>query len=139
MSAAARVLELLPGARQTGPGRWICRCPAHEDCSPSLSLREADDGRVLIHCFGGCPTLLVLQALGLDFGDLFEKPLAHHLPPIRGGFSARELLELNAHEALVAAMLSTKAGDEGLTEDEAARLRMAAARLTKAKVFSHGT
>lgn len=129
---AAKILERLEGVRSTGAGRWIARCPAHADRSPSLSVRETDDGRVLIHDFGGCPTQLVLQAIGLDFGDLFVKPLAHHLPPVRGGFSARELLELNSHEVMVAAMLATKANDEGLTEEEAERLRQAAARLTKA-------
>jgi hypothetical protein len=133
MSAAERVLERLPGAKLTGAGRWIARCPGHDDRSPSLSIREVADGRLLLHCFGGCPTQDVLQAIGLDFGDLFDKPLAHHLPPIRGGYSARELLELNAHEALVAAMLAMKAGGEGLTPDEAQRLLTAAARLMKAK------
>jgi hypothetical protein len=115
----------------------MARCPAHEDRSPSLSIRGTPDGRLLIHCFGGCPTQLVLQALGLDFGDLFDKPLAHHRAPIRGGFSARELLELNAHEVLVAAMLVAKAGDEGLTPDENQRLLMAASRLMKARGLIH--
>src|ERR1017187_721882 len=91
---AASILERLTVVKQTAPGRWIAKCPAHEDKTPSLSIRETQDGRVLLHCFGGCETQLVLQALALDFGDLFDKPLAHHRPPIRGGFSDRELLEL---------------------------------------------
>ncbi len=132
MSAATKVLDRLEGVRCSGEGRWMAKCPAHEDGRSSLSIREMSDGRLLLHCFAGCATQLVLQAIGLDFGDLFDKPLAHHLPPIRSGFSARELLELNAHEALVAAMLATKAGDEGLTDKEARRLRRAAARLSKA-------
>jgi len=130
MSAATKVLDRLEGIRPSGEGRWMARCPAHEDSRASLSIRETTEGRMLMHCFGGCPTQDVLQAIGLDFGDLFDKPLAHHLPPIRGGFNARELLELTAHEAHVAAMLATKAGDEGLTPEEAQRLRKAAARLS---------
>lgn len=137
MSATSKVLDRLQGVKQSGTGRWMARCPAHEDKSPSLSVREIDDGRILLHCFGGCPNGDVLAAIGLRMSDLFDKPIAHHLPPVRGGFSARELLELNAHEALVAAMLATKAGDEGLTPEEAQRLRRAAARLTKAKDFSN--
>jgi hypothetical protein len=138
VTAAARILDRLTGVRKTATGRWIARCPAHADKSPSLSVRELEDGRILLHDFGGCATGDVLAALGLRFADLFDKPLAHHLPPVRGGFSARELLELNAHEAMVAAMLSTKAGDGKLTEDEAARLRQAAARLAKARELTHG-
>ena len=104
---------------------------------PHSQLKKMGVGRILLHCFGGCPNGDVLAAIGLRMSDLFDKPIAHHLPPVRGGFSARELLELNAHEALVAAMLATKAGDEGLTPEEAQRLRRAAARLTKAKDFSN--
>jgi hypothetical protein len=68
-----------------------------------------DDGRVLINCFAGCGAGDVLDAIGLRMADLFDKPLAHHLPPIRGGFSARELLELNSHEAQVIAILAADA------------------------------
>jgi hypothetical protein len=133
MSAAGKILDRVEGVRCSGEGRWMAKCPAHADKHASLSIRELPDGRMLLHCFAGCATQDVLQAVGLDFGDLYEKPLAHHLPPIRGGYSARELLELNAHEALVAAFLATKAGDEGLTPEEAQRLRKAAARLTQAR------
>ena len=76
MSAAAKVLDRLARVKQTGPGRWIASCPAHEDRSPSLSIREIDD-RLLIHDFGGCDTGDVLAALGLNISDLFEPPLEH--------------------------------------------------------------
>lgn len=62
-------------ARQTGPGRWIARCPHHEDRSPSLSLRNLggpDGDRVLLNCFAGCDTRDVLAALELDFADLYD-------------------------------------------------------------------
>lgn len=48
-------------ARKTGTG-WIAKCPAHQDKSPSLSLRERD-GRVLVHCHAGCPQADVIAAL----------------------------------------------------------------------------
>ncbi len=25
---------------------WTAMCPAHDDCAPSLSIRQGDDGRV---------------------------------------------------------------------------------------------
>jgi hypothetical protein len=138
MTTAAKVLHRVAGIKQTGSGRWICRCPAHEDRSPSLSIREAEDGRVLIHCFSGCETIDVLAAIGLSFSDLFEKPLAHHFPPISGGLSARELLELSAHEATVVALLASDAQTRPLTPEEAHRLALAAGRLNKAQVLVHG-
>jgi hypothetical protein len=104
-----------------------------------LSIRENEDGRVLLHCFGGCETSDVIASIGLSFADLFDKPLEHYLPPIRGGFSARELLELNAHEATVAAMLADKAAAGTLTAEDAQRLVQAAARLGKAQVLANGS
>lgn len=138
MSAAQRLLDRLTLVRQSAPGRWMARCPAHEDGRASLSIRETDDGRVLIHCFAACANGDVLAAVGLRMSDLFDKPIAQHLPPIRGGFSARELLELNAHEATVAALLVCDAQTRTLTAEESARLVQAAARLGKVNEIVNG-
>jgi hypothetical protein len=54
------------GGRWT-PGGGMCRCPAHDDRSPSLSVR-AGDRSLLFHCFAGCETARVigsLKALGM--------------------------------------------------------------------------
>ena len=32
----------------------MARCPVHDDRTPSLSIRDADDGRLLVHCHAGC-------------------------------------------------------------------------------------
>ena len=48
--------------------QFQCRCPAHDDKSPSLSVRDAGD-RILIHCHAGCYPEDVLDALGLTWGD----------------------------------------------------------------------
>lgn len=133
---ASKLLDRLSGVKQTAPGRWIARCPAHEDKSPSLSIRESDDGRVLIHDFGGCDTEDVLTAVGMQFSDLFTKPLEQHLPPVRGGFSARELLALISHECFVAALIVHDALERPLTKEERDRLLLSSARLSKAKDLS---
>ena len=50
----------------------MARCPAHEDTTPSLSVKIGDNGEcVLLKCWGGCPTDVVLDALGLEMRDLF--------------------------------------------------------------------
>lgn len=41
------------GGRKAGGG-WTARCPAHDDKTPSLSIRDADGGKVLIRCHTGC-------------------------------------------------------------------------------------
>lgn len=48
-------------------GRWsgdtaICRCPAHDDRTPSLSIRQGDRG-ILVTCHAGCDGRIVMRAL----------------------------------------------------------------------------
>jgi hypothetical protein len=57
-------------ARPNGRNRrWTC--PAHDDRSPSLDVREGDDGRALFTCRAGCTQDAVLSALQLEKRDLF--------------------------------------------------------------------
>ena len=49
-------------------GRWhggygVARCPAHEDRSPSLSLKDGRDGRLLAYCHAGCDWQDIKNAL----------------------------------------------------------------------------
>jgi hypothetical protein len=84
------------GARRVGDG-WSARCPAHEDHSPSLSLAEGLDGRVLIHCFAGCTAEKVCAAAGLELRDLFAGPCAPQdsKPEIVGAMD-REISDLRS-------------------------------------------
>jgi len=68
------LLSRLDKARQVGPGRWIARCPAHDDRSPSLSILDAGN-KVLLKCHAGCSTEAVVSALGLEMRDLFAEAL----------------------------------------------------------------
>lgn len=68
---AGELLSRLDGVRTTGRDRWIARCPAHRDRSPSLSIRQMPD-RVLLHCFGGCSADEVARSLNLEMADLFD-------------------------------------------------------------------
>ncbi|MBI3966265.1 MAG: hypothetical protein HY329_11585 [Chloroflexi bacterium] len=45
----------------------------HDDRQNSLSITEADDGRVLLNCFVGCPFDKIVDAVGLKQADLFER------------------------------------------------------------------
>jgi hypothetical protein len=66
------LLARLDRVKRAGDG-WMARCPAHEDGTPSLSITEGDDGRVLLKCHAGCATEEIVSALGLSLSDLFEK------------------------------------------------------------------
>ena len=57
---ARRIVESLGGTWRGTRGE--CRCPAHSDSSPSLSVRLGDTA-ILFHCFAGCTTVEVMKAL----------------------------------------------------------------------------
>ncbi len=65
-----KFLHLLSGLKRSG-SEWAARCPAHDDQHQSLTIREKDDGRVLVHCHAGCTPIQIVTALGLRIGDLF--------------------------------------------------------------------
>jgi putative DNA primase/helicase len=66
MTDAATIARVLHGKRN-GEG-FLCHCPVPShgqrrgDRDPSLSVRDGDSA-VLVHCFGGCDRLDVLDAL----------------------------------------------------------------------------
>jgi putative DNA primase/helicase len=53
----------------------MARCPAHDDCNPSLSVSQGEVG-VLLKCFAGCDLGAILEALDLEKADLFDEPQA---------------------------------------------------------------
>lgn len=133
MSADA-LLARLDRARRTGDNRWVARCPAHDDKGPSLSVRELDDGRVLLHCFAGCATGDVLDAVGLSFDALFpERAVGDHAPRERRPFSATDALRCCASETLVVAVIASDlARGAAMTTALRDRLWLAADRLRTA-------
>ena len=50
------------GGRKAG-GSWMARCPVHDDRDPSLAIRDADDGKVLVRCHAGCDQAQVIATL----------------------------------------------------------------------------
>jgi hypothetical protein len=67
-------LQRFEKLRSTGPGRWTACCPAHEDRTPSLSIRLTRD-RWLFHCHAqGCDFRDIMRAVGLTDVDLRVKP-----------------------------------------------------------------
>lgn len=66
---AEQIAVSLPGCKKTSNG-WLVKCPAHDDSTASLHIKQAEDGRILLHCFAGCDTREIVTALGLTFADL---------------------------------------------------------------------
>lgn len=73
------LLARLEGVKPNGENRWVARCPGHADRDPSLSIGFGREGRLLLHCFGGCDIHHIATALGLEIRDLMpDRCLAPH-------------------------------------------------------------
>jgi len=87
-------------------GSFTACCPAHEDSSPSLAVRETPDGRILVHCFGGCSVEEVLGAAGMEIGDLFPETRENR-GRVKPRFFATDLLRIIHREALIVALVAS--------------------------------
>src|SRR5712691_12494 len=56
---ADTIINALHGNPRTG----MCRCPAHDDRTPSLRVGTGRDGKVLVKCHAGCSQERVINAL----------------------------------------------------------------------------
>lgn len=72
MADIAELLTRLDKVRGKHP-KWQALCPAHLDKSPSLTISQAEDGKILIHCFAGCGAGDIMDAIGMSLKDLFPK------------------------------------------------------------------
>lgn len=139
-SPADKLLSRLDRVKQTGPGRWLACCPSHDDRHPSLSVREADDGTLLLKCWSGCGAADVVVAAGLTLADLF--PRRYERSPLRRGerWVPADVLRCVSREAtvvLVAAEAVRQA--QALSDEDMQRLALATQRLRDAaSEVSHG-
>jgi hypothetical protein len=137
--SATQLLARLERVKQTGSGRWLARCPAHQDKSPSLSVRALDDGRWLINCFAGCEPGDVLSSIGLTMSDLFPERLREHsYAATHSSIPAGDLLIALDHELTVAVLiLEDVLTRRTVNASQVQRLCQAAARVGKARDLSH--
>ena len=127
------LLSRLDKVKRTGDGTYQSRCPAHDDRGPSLSVRETDDGRVLLHCFAGCSVHDVLEAVSMDISDLFPPREIQQGKPERRPFPAADVLRAIGFEVLVvaAAGVSLLAG-QPFSQVDRERLILAVHRIQSA-------
>ena len=140
MSANA-LLSRLHFVKRTGAARWIAKCPAHDDKSPSLSIRELDDERVLIHDFAGCSVEEVLSAVGLTFDDLFppRPPKVEGARPERRPWIPSDVFEIARFEVSIASLIACEMHKgNAISEQDYQRLLVTAGRLEHIAEAAYG-
>lgn len=144
---AQMLLDRLERVQKYGKG-WRAKCPAHSGKGGnSLSVAIGDDGRVLIHCFGGCDVKEVLDAVHLEVADLFPQRLTHNATPeerraIRQQAkqaqwaAALDVLEFEARVVMIAVGDMVQKGGDIFDREDLDRLKLAQERIEGAwKVF----
>jgi hypothetical protein len=127
------LLGRLNKVKSTGRNSYLACCPAHDDRSPSLSIKEEADGHILLHCFAGCSAVDVVGAIGIDIADLFPDEVVHHKAPVKKKFYATDILEAIKYESqivLLAAFELKK--NKPLDETDLQRLQLAYERIREA-------
>lgn len=134
MTPAQRLIDRLERVRETRPGHWSARCPAHDDHTPSLSIDEAADETLLIHCFAGCAPGDVLAAVGLSLSDLYPEPPQSRGRATRSRWSARELVEILSEESLIIVMgASDLRAGRAMSDEDLGRVALAEQRIRRVR------
>ncbi len=107
-------------AKRVGASKYVACCPAHDDRTPSLSIKESRTGQALVHCFAGCSQDEVISALR-NLG-LWAKP-----SPVRIDYLRHQSIkEKIRFEQLLLATATAEAREGRVhTEFERARIRRA--------------
>lgn len=132
-----RLLPRLDKVRETGRGQYLACCPAHDDRSPSLSVRECADNTVLIHCFALCAPPDVLASVGMDVADLFPDYGRRESAPKRRGerrINPLDTLRAIDHEAnIVGVVASDMKNHRSIDDATMQRLGVAISRIGAAR------
>jgi hypothetical protein len=139
--SGAKLIDRLDRPKQTRPGAWLAGCPCCQSKrGRPISVRELDDGRVLLYAFCGCGTDAVLAALGLTLSDLFPERLPlHSYAASHSHIQARDLLEIISEEASVVAIIAADLlARKTISEKDWQRLATAVARMGRARDHAYG-
>jgi hypothetical protein len=133
------LLNNLRKVRKMGQDRWLACCPAHDDKSPSMSIRALPDGAVLVHCFAGCSVHEIVAAAGLDISELFPEKTEHFVPRQKMPFTHREAMAALVPEIFTIALIGRQMAS-GIPNDEKTQqaLILAVSRVSAAHSYVEG-
>lgn len=120
-------------------GNYVACCPAHEDRSPSLAVKE-QDGKIILHCFAGCSVENIVGSVGMEMTDLFPPTEPQYTPQPRVKFFATDLLRVIALEAAIVSIAAyDMAKGKTLPKHDLERLQVAYQRINSAMEAANGS
>ena len=133
-----QILSRLDKVRQHQKGRYMALCPAHQDRSPSLSIKQTEDGRILMHCFAGCHIEDVCSAIGLEVKDLFPRTDRHQYTTLPDWKRQRYQDALSRERLILELAKSDKARGRPLSKEDKERVIQAENRVRKLEGLLNG-
>ena len=126
------LLNKFDGVRESGSGQYSCRCPAHEDSSNSLGIKQGEGDRILLNCFAGCDTKHILDAIGLTWKDILpDNKITTQIKT--SGFNPYSVLKMIRDEVLIIGLASADIRNgKSLNDKEHGRLMEAVGNVRRA-------
>ena len=120
------LLSKLEKVKSNGSCKWLACCPSHADKSPSLAIKLVDNEKILIHCFAGCATSEVLEAIGLDMSNLYPDSTKYQKSSKPPKFNKYELFDRIVFESIILSLAIRHLLDGStLNEKDLARVLLA--------------
>jgi hypothetical protein len=129
-------LNRLERVRQLPDGQFFASCPTlahkHGDRSAGLKIKETGDGKIILHCFSGCHSEAITDAMGLTLSDLFPAPdKSTHT----GRRDRRSYISKAAWKSVITdaalTLITIDNSDQDISESDRQAQRQAADRLEK--------
>ena len=129
------ILSRLNKVRKSSNNSFMACCPAHDDNSPSLSIKDNGDGKLLLNCLAGCDKEAILGALGLEWADIMppNQPKEHFVKPTKQRVYATDALRAIRFETRIVCLAAYELS-KGIkpNDKDMARLLVAMERINTA-------
>jgi hypothetical protein len=134
------ILTRCTSVRKTGPNQWVGKW--RDERTPSLSIKITDDGKILLHDFGGFEFSEICDGLGIHPIQLIPESLRNnrtHSPAERRGHDAQAALN-SIHAAAIVTRICANRLADGHILDKADHdhLRRAAHDIDRALIGTKG-
>lgn len=128
-----KLLSRLDKVRRLSDSRYMARCPAHNDRTPSLVVSQADD-KVLFHCYAGCTPDEILTAVGLKWSDLYADPYEASFQAACGSSPRRQVDPLEVDKNVLLIVQNMLESGKTLSAEDEARAQIALENVMEARV-----
>ena len=132
-----KLLDSLQKVRSIKQNQWTACCPAHADNSPSLGIKLCDNGKILLHCFGGCSANDIVGVVGMELSDLFppSDKIEYESKQKRQYFNAQTILICLRKESLLLSIAAQDILDGTVLPEDAKRIEIARQKIAEAATY----